>query len=304
MEQQLFQHVNRPEWGLAMVASEQPTRRVYQFEDGQARVIAQAYWKLMKPVEDAEQLQRAVRRLRLLVKGTDVAMKSSPVASEGSLEEQLTILKDAWPEGFASETYQHRYRGGKSKLKSQIEPVLAMVEEQWNLDALPDPETPAKAKKVVDTLAHVLGKSDLLSATEKKALEALSGKAVTTVAEGFLAMLTAEIDRRFTLWLETLQDAGVTPSWGLVTAPVALSAPEQHVAVRPSVFKRQAKILMPTLKISSEATLESYDAMLGMSLRIFRDLKNAELSPKDLFDVRNFIFLTLRTDAARKLADL
>ena len=43
----LFKHSKRPEWGIAIVAYEQPDKKGFQFEDGKLRIIRDGYYDLL-----------------------------------------------------------------------------------------------------------------------------------------------------------------------------------------------------------------------------------------------------------------
>ena len=42
-EDELYRHVKRPEWGVAMIAWERNGTRAYQFEDGKLRKFPEAF---------------------------------------------------------------------------------------------------------------------------------------------------------------------------------------------------------------------------------------------------------------------
>ena len=94
------------------------------------------------------------------------------------------------------------------------------------------------------------------------------------------------------------------PTWGLATSLPALLDPQKHVCVRTSVFRAQASTIMPTLSVDPEADLAVYEALQKMVLDLRKRLEKEGLEPRDLFDVRNFIWLTLRKDAERKLGEM
>ncbi|HJK94790.1 MAG TPA: hypothetical protein RMH85_03780 [Polyangiaceae bacterium LLY-WYZ-15_(1-7)] len=309
MSEQLFVHRHRPEWGRAIVASQGAGRRVYQFEDGRTRVIAHDYWDLMEPVEEgAEGLGKSLRRLRLLVKGTDSSMRSSPPpkASKDS-GDQIEIFKSALADGFQEASYTSRYRGAEDRTrKSQIDPKIELAQEKLVEAEVPLPQG-KDAKAWLDLVREVIFATDLLTASERKALQGVKGDGVEAVAITSWRLVYDDehpFPERFEAWVDALEEAGARPTWGLATSLPALLDPQKHVCVRTSVFRAQASTIMPTLSVDPEADLAVYEALQKMVLDLRKRLEKEGLEPRDLFDVRNFIWLTLRKDAERKLGEM
>ena len=61
---------------------------------------------------------------------------------------------------------------------------------------------------------------------------------------------------------------------------------------------------MPKLQLEMTPDLGTYELLEQMTIDASKTLKEAGLNPVDLFDLRNFMWLTLRKDAERKLRAL
>ena len=61
---------------------------------------------------------------------------------------------------------------------------------------------------------------------------------------------------------------------------------------------------MPKLQLEMTPDLGTYELLEQMTIDASKTLVEAGLNPVDLFDLRNFMWLTLRKDAERKLRAL
>jgi hypothetical protein len=310
VSEQLFVHSARPQWGRAIVASQGAGRRVYQFEDGKTRVIARDYWDLMVPVAGTEEdVSRSLRRLRLLVKGADSSLRSSPPSTAKSdVDEQIQLIATKLGT-FENDAYQARFRqDANRKLKANIDPSIALAQEKLVEGEYDFAESDDRkdAKAWFDAVLEVLNTTDLMTASERKELAAVKGKAVDSLAQASWTMIRGEVTfaEAFQLWLEALAEAKVRATWGTATALPALVWPKKHVCIRATVFKSQASGLMPGLVMDSEAELAVYESLQRMATDLYRKLEESKLKPQDLFDVRNFIWLTLRKDAETRIEKL
>lgn len=311
MSEQLFVHSARPQWGRAIVASQGMGRRVYQFEDGKARVIARDYWDLMVPVEgqNAEDVSRSLRRLRLLVKGADSSLRSTPPSkAKGDVNEQIQLFA-AGLENFDHADYMSRFRQDpKRKLKSNVDPSIELAKERLleGEYAYAESDERKDAKEWFDAVCEVLNSADLMTASERKLLASAKGKAIDALAAATWNLARGEgtFAESFQAWIEALIDSDIRPTWGTATALPSLLWPKKHVCVRATVFKAQAAVSMPSLVMESDADLAVYESLQRMATDLYKKLDEANLGPRDLFDVRNFIWLTLRKDAAARITKL
>ena len=112
-------------------------------------------------------------------------------------------------------------------------------------------------------------------------------------------------EARFTRWVDVLSHSDEDRvTWPLATAIQALVQPAQHVAIKPSVFRAQAQWMAPSMPYESTPSGDLYTRMHKMSMEVARRLEKAELPPRDLLDVYDFIWTTLRPKARKLLDDI
>ncbi len=309
--QQLFIHKARPEWGRAVLASETDDRRQYQFEDGQVRAISERFYSLLEPVNpDEDDAKASVRKLRTLLRHNDLHAASGEgrVKATMTLGDQIALFRAALPEGFSAPRYLNAYRRGeKSTKRAHVEPAIEKTTEKLAKELLEPLMEAEDYKGLLEQVREVLLSTDLISPAERKALSGIDSgvgeKLVATAAYDLLHSTDSFADR-FVRFLEALTSAKVRPTWALSTVLPALCDPEVHVCIRPTAFRDQARSMMPKLQLEMTPDLGTYELLQQMTLDARDQLIAAEITPTDLFDVRNFMWLTLRKDAERKLRAL
>ena len=106
--------------------------------------------------------------------------------------------------------------------------------------------------------------------------------------------------QRFTAWVKALGVAEA-PGWELATVLPALVHCDTHVAVLPSAFQSQARWMAPRLKLGKAPTASHYNRLRTMALSVRKGLiERTDSPPRDLVDVRDFIWQTLRPGARKK----
>ncbi|GEM_PF-1045770 len=306
---QLFIHTSRPNWGRAILAAEADDRRHYQFEDGRVRTIARDFYDLLQPVNPEEAVaKKAARRLLTLLKHSDF---DEPTANTPSVSmtfgDQIALFKAALPEGFEAEAYKTAFRDASRRKRAHVDASIEASRENLaveKLDALIEAEDWKGGWKVI---SDVLMGCDLLSSTERKAVRGIEDEEsaqLLTLAVRDLLHGDDVFAERFKRFLEQVEETEMRGSWSLVTALPALHDPEVHVCIRATAFRDQAKILMPQLRMEMKPELPTYEVLQMMAVNARDQLIEAKVQPRDLFDVRNFMWLTLRKDADRKLRAL
>ncbi len=302
----LFRHAKRRDWGIAALLWERDGKRGYQFSDGKLRVFKQGFYHLFEtaaPPGDGS--AKAVRRLARLARADDL----TEATRLPTLRDQILMFRRHYPEGFAGEGWQRKYRGagGRKRLKRHRDAALedAAQISAAQLDPLIEgfswPEIHAR-------LVRVLGSTNLIPAAQMRKLEQLKPSRELAVAlrdwvagvvdVGDGGVEEAELDRRFNLLTRVLGPAG---SWPIVAAIAGLVAPESHTCVRPSVFETQAKMLLPNFRLAKRPRYASYKQYLHVAQTVYDELDNAGLQPADLLDVYDFIWETLRPAAREDL---
>jgi hypothetical protein len=90
-------------------------------------------------------------------------------------------------------------------------------------------------------------------------------------------------------------------TWQLATAVPALVHPNEHFCVAPNVLTYQARWLAPTLKLSKTPGGQLYVRLLAMASMLIDELNGMGIEPRDLLDVHDFVALTLRPAARKRL---
>ncbi len=83
-----------------------------------------------------------------------------------------------------------------------------------------------------------------------------------------------------------------------------VAQPDEHIAVKPELFQRQALWMAPGLRCSDRPMGLLYERMRTMALGVRERIEALELTPRDLLDVRDFMWLTLKPAARTRIAEM
>jgi hypothetical protein len=151
-----------------------------------------------------------------------------------------------------------------------------------------------------EVIADILSRTDLVPVSFSKALRRLDAEEMKTHAEATVRLLHGEgrDHDRFRDYVLTLSELfGERPKWRMATALLGLVHPDEHTVVRRSAFIRQAGSVAPAVRYTKRARAGSYRNFLGVARRVRERLTTAGHEPRDLLDVYDFIWTTLRTSA-------
>lgn len=299
----LYRHAKRPEWGLAILAWEEGGRRGYQFDDGRLRVFKEGYYSLMEPVD----VQAATEVRRDLQEAMELSTRHAArkeLTPEYPFEEQLAIFRELYPDGFADLGWIRTYRGSGETVrrKSHREPALREAVSVLGRATMEDQLERGAHDEMLADLSALLATTDLVPVRKARSLVDVPTDLRRPVAEALHALLHGEgkIGPRFHAWVLALRDArGERPAWRLATAPLALLLPQEHVCVRPSTFRRQAAVFAPGRVYTTRARRRSYTNFLHVAQATRERLEAEGLRPRDLLDVHDFVWVTLRPAAAK-----
>lgn len=301
--QALYVHEKRPRWGFAVLAYDHGETRGFQFEDGKLRVFKLGYFKLLREVDPPIDKRWPVLEHLNRTLGRHEARKSMG-SSELliPLAEQVALFKEQHPEGFAGEAWKKKMRGVNASrpLKRHRDPVVKLARERLSAEALASLLAAERHEEVLQALIEVLEQTSLVTASNLKPLREAPPYRRPGIAEALHDLLHGEgaLEPRFERFVGSLDG----PSWELATVPLALLQPEQHVCVKPSVFKQQAIRMAPRLEHARRPEARCYGRYLKMTRAVGKQLEAAGLSPQDLLDVHDFIYDTLRPAARKRLA--
>lgn len=303
----LFEHSARPAWGLATCVGSSNTHASFQFQDGKLRRIGQAFIHLLKEVDRPIDVSERIQNELAAKAGLTISRQKARAAGDTlyTVSQQVRLFRADFPEGFADAAYVTKHRGAPDKraAKRHRDPAIARANaligrsELLTLIAAGDFDT------VVARLADLLGSTSLLNKQQLEPLGALYGEAKGDVAAALCDLLDDEVDftAAMDVWIAALSRGGKV-SWQLATAPLALLLPSEHLCVSPTILAQQARWLAPRLEVKREPSGQVYKRLLALTRRLTSELEKLELTPRDLLDVHDFMWLTLRP-AARKRID-
>lgn len=308
-ETTLYTHSTRPQWGLAILAWEGRDKRRYQFQDGKLRTFKKGYYELMEPVDELDADARStVRDLKTMlgaarhrfVEDMHVPAETGQAATV-TLDQQIAYFQTLYPEGFADPKYlaDVRGEGDARRKKRHRDAAVAEAREKLDRSAL---ETPG----AIGRLIEVLGNTDLVPPKDVKMLEDVPDGKEPLLRDALRDLLWGdEADSygpRFRRWVDALTEAtGKRPSWQLATAPSALVHPEEHVCVRPTALRMQAKTVAPDLRYRAKPHAKLYEQFLSVASIVKTRLEQRSLPPRDMIDVYELVWLTLRRKALEEM---
>jgi hypothetical protein len=304
--QDVYQHAARPEWGAAVIAWERDGKRGYLFEDGHLRIFTSGHFHLLEPVEASDDRARKLRRLADIPQAAVAAAGVEPDAALPSLDEQLAHFLAAFPGGFGGDQWQAEHRGPARRIrKRHRDPAIACAREELTSGHLATCLERGRDGEGIDTLANVLGRTDLVSWGDVQSLCGLPPNRARALLVGLLDLLFGRggIDVRMVQWVQALaRGTGRRPAWTLVTAPLALLSPERHVCVHRASFIAQASAMELRPRLTQAPRGVEYAPLLAMAQQVRAHLDTAGSRPADLLDVHDFILFTLRPAAVREIA--
>lgn len=300
---ELYRHVKRPEWGVAILAWERNDVRAFQFEDGRLRKIRKGYYKLLEPVEDFEGPEQAVRdNLERAVQTSGDESSRSAQKSVATFDEQVALFEKLFPRGFQDPEWVQEHRGDPdgAALKRHREPSAADAQEALSAERCTNLIEEGQQETLFESIVDVLAGTDLVPISHVRTLRRLDEDERRAYAVAVADLLHGErrFEERFGDYLDLLTDLlGGRPSWRVATALPALVHPEQHVGVRRSAFARQAGSIAPTAKYSRKARVGSYKNFRRVAIGTKKRLEAAGHEPRDMLDIHDFVWTTLRNSA-------
>jgi hypothetical protein len=310
----LWMHKKRRDWGLAILAWEGQEKRRYQFQDGRARTFKQGFYSLLEEVDEPLDVTEGIvaeleGKLDLTRARREVIERAK---SDGrhvvTFDDQWRIFEHLYPGGFQDPTYvseqRHSEEEGKRR-KSHVDPVIEEAQQAFSKERLGELVAGGEADQVYSDVVAVLGSTSLSSgARHVGTLSKLPPSRFQDLGEALNDLLWGEgsLITRFDAWIAALTIGKDKPSWELATTLPALVQPEEHVSVKASAFRTQARWLAPKLKLETTPDGSTYDRVRAMSMQAMDRLRERKAIPRDMLDLNSFIWTTLRPKA-RELLD-
>ncbi|MCB9591151.1 MAG: hypothetical protein H6719_00340 [Sandaracinaceae bacterium] len=304
----LYSHLKRPRWGLAILAAESDDKREYQFQDGEARTIKEGFWDLMQQVDQpADRAQKIVRELKGMVRASRSREAASATVKVGpppiAFEEQIGYLRKQYPEGLASESWIAKVRGSTDEATRRSrhrDPAIAHAQEALAKEALEALIAAGEFGEIKKRIHQVLTATDLTASSDTAPLRKLPEEAEEELASHLMDLLygagpyASRFDR-FATGLAARTDERVR--WPMASALSALVHPQEHVCIKPSVFREQARAVAPTFRYTPTPSGAGYVRLLEVAKTVRAQLEGAGEPVRDLMDVFDFIHVTLRPKA-------
>jgi hypothetical protein len=303
----LFRHSLREKWGLGMVIRKLDDRVQMQFQDGRKRTFVERFYPLIEAVDrPLDTTMGIVAGLRSMFEGMDDGPRPTNERRKDpvSLDEQILYFRELFEDGFQSAEYAetHRGDGRKRPLKRHRDAAVEKARE-----VLPKKAFAGDPSEVHAAASAVLKLTDLVPAKERKAFAAIDEAHHESIATTLRALLYGEskLTNRFDAWVRALERAlGEAPSWQLATSLPGLIRADQHPAVRIGIYQRQAKWMAPGLRTSERPMGLLYTRLTSMMEAMRERLIEKGLQPRDLLDVRDFMWLTLKPAGRKRIMEL
>jgi hypothetical protein len=305
---QLYRHAKRPEWGIALLRREQNGTRSYQFEDGRVRKIRKGYYKLMEPADDLGERADYIREnLRRMVGADADDSDRTVIEAVCPFAAQVALFTKLYTGGFEDPEWieDHRRPESGAPLKRHRTPVSSEAGEALSAARFEEMIGGGDHAGMLTVIVDLLASTDLVPVSHAKALKGLEPEEKPRYVESVADLLHGErrYEERLKDHLSTHEELfGERASWRVATALPALVYPQEHAAVRRSAFLRQAGSIAPTARYTKRATVGSYRNFRRIAVRVRDRLKASGHEPRDLLDVHDFVWATLRTSALEHLA--
>ncbi len=298
IEPTFFRHTKRPAWGLAIRTGTSSSGLQFQFEDGRLRTIANGYAdRLMeevdRPADAGGRFDELTRKLGV----SQVLAVDADGTERVTIEGQVAVFAETYPKKFRDPKWLGQVRGvdAKRRTKKLREPAIGQARQVLSRERMERLIEEGLAGTLWLGFVEVMRGTDLVG-KEVRALEKVRPTSQGHLVRKLYELLhgTGELATRFNAFVGELREAGVKPTWPLVTAPLALVHPDQHIVVRPVPFRRQAKSTAPRLKLNNQPLGRTYEEALGMAVAVERDLRRLGHAPQDLLAIYDFIVLTTK----------
>jgi hypothetical protein len=292
----LYRHEKRENWGVAVFLWERDGKRAFRFADGETRVFKQGFYELMVPTTPPA--DGSADELRAKVRAHASGRKDAIVPTVG---DQLVLLLKDYPKGFAGEAWQTTHRGGGRRLKRHRDAAIRRARELLGPESLRQAHAAGNYQAALDALVKLLTETDLAPGAHiRKLQEAQATEELSELLIRFAADSEGATVRELQAALERAR--GPATSWQILTAPLALLAPHVHMCVRPSVLATQGTIVMPhTFTAPKRANEAGYQRYLEIARLVTEELEALGHPPRDLLDIHDFAWVTLRPAARDEL---
>jgi len=302
----IFNHATRKDWGVGVLIREDEGKRAYVFEDGQERTVANAFHQLMRRVEQPNAAQRAFyERQRGLLAGREKVNASASQSDGPSFHDQVEKFHKKYTAGLADPKWlaDVRGEGASARAPRHRDALIRAAQEQLSLHAFDALVTAQNYSEIWGLITTVLSHSDLVPAAQLKKPKAANGEHLRSLALAARDLLHGKgpYEPRFDAYLGALSLViGEAPRWELATALSAAYLPTEHICVHPAACRQLLKVMGSHGAIPARATSAGYKRVLTVARLAAKKLAEYGPPPRDLFDVYDFVRITLGPGAKTK----
>lgn len=302
----LYIHSKRPEWGLAIKARSGREKQRFLFQDGRMRAFPDKFSHLMEPADKPfDVAERVAQQLASQLDGHTFD-NPAPVAREERVpfDDQLKVFAELFPGGFYDDEYVKQIRTAEKRRKRHRDPAIVEARDVLSAARLDAAIAAGDHDGVFAAVNDVLDHSSVCSKRDRRVLDELPEAKRPDFAVAVRDLLHGDSSYfdRFTRFMAVIDDQeDIRVTWPLATVLPALVHPEKHVAVKPSVFRKQAQWMAPRLAYNKVPNAGLYERFRRMAVAVKDKLEAAGHKPRDLFDIYDFIWSTLRPKALKTL---
>lgn len=282
-------HTARPQWGMGALLAEHGGKRSYRFEDSEVRTFKRGFFHLLTPTRPPTSMT-----------DLELAQLSADADAAPGLRAQLRLFLATYRGGFEDPAWLAKRRGVavRRPLKRHREPVLAAAAERLALARLDARIAAGEHALLWEETCDLLAGTDLVPAGHVAKLRAVAASPALSDALRGLLHGGGDESPRFDALRRLIGGAW---SWPIVSTLRALVDPLGEVPIRASVFSAQARASGVTIVASRQPSARAYQAYLRLA-RDVRDWLIAQgFGPRDLIDVHDFIWETMRPAAQKQL---
>ena len=291
---QYVRHSKRPTWGMGALLWERDEKRSYRFEDGEVRSFKEGFFHFLDAVDPPTSMTSLeIQQLN----GAENGQSSLP-----GLRDQLSLFLNDYPGGFAGSKWLNARRGVgvRRALKRHREPVMATAARVLSLKNIDKRRADGEHTLLWDEVTGLIGSTDLVPTAHSGHLRKLTpGPVLSDALRTYLHGDEPEVTR-FDALRRAIGSSAWT--WPIVSTLLALRQPLTDVPIRPSVFALQAKALAITISAAKTPSARAYRSFVGLASHVRDWLVAHEIPPKDLIDVHDFIWETLRPAARKRIS--
>jgi len=315
-EDRLFIHTKRPEWGVGLWVREERTRRRVRFEDGKMRAFKKGFYHFLDPVDpERSDLDDVFESLAddqdqaMAEKAAAEARKKKPPVM--SFADQLRVFEATYDNAFAGDDYidAARHRVGKGKpCKRHVDEEVELAKAAYAKDAMKAQIDAGEHDDLFAKSRKILKRTTLVGPTKGwKRIDTVDEADRPKFNEALYNLLHGEkrFRKRFKAWVGALTEVlGDEPTWALATVFLGLYDPESHVCIKRRVYAMQARELRPQVHITRKVRPRSYKRARRVARLARKELEAAGHSPRDMLDVRRFMWDSLRPKGQQLLEEL